>query len=581
MTTMSPGKKKPDLVSFMFAEQPDGSYVTSLRGEAVLREPLLNKGTAFSQEERAELGLEGLLPPVIETLEEQAKRMYAQYRAQPTDLLKNVYLAALRDRDEVLYYRLLADHLREMLPIVYDPTVAEAIKLYSDEYRRPRGVYLSIDDPGGIERAFANMMLGPDDVDLIVASDAEEILGIGDWGVGGGAGITAGKLAVYTAAAGLDPGRAIPVALDVGTDNEALLNDPGYVGNRHARVRGKRYDEFIDAYVTTATRMFPGALLHWEDFGPSNARRILEKYTGRICTFNDDMQGTGAIVLAAMLSAVRASGTPMREQRIVIFGSGTAGIGIADQLRDAMVRDGLDEDAATRRIWPIDKQGLLVDDMKDLRDFQQSYARPRAEVAGWAGDKHGISLAEVVKRVKPTMLLGTSTVHGAFTEEIVRTMAAGVDRPIIFPISNPTERIEAMPADLLRWSDGRALIATGIPIEPITHDGVTYRIAQANNALLYPGLGLGVVVARARRVSPGMLQAAAEAVGGMVDSTSPGAALLPQVDNLREISATVAVAVANRAAEEHLARVDLRDTVQQVQEAMWQPAYRHVHGNGQ
>ncbi|MGV9383302.1 NAD-dependent malic enzyme [Nonomuraea sp. NPDC003707] len=577
---MSPGKRKPDLPSLMFAEQPDGSFVTSLRGLAVLREPLLNKGTAFSPQERAELGLQGLLPPAVETLEEQVRRTYVQYGRQQTNLLKNVYLEALRDRNEVLYYRLLSDHLREMLPIVYDPTVAEAIRTYSHEYRRPRGVYLSIDDVDGIERAFQSLQLGPDDVDLIVASDAEEILGIGDWGVGGGAGIAAGKLAVYTAAAGIDPARVIPVALDVGTDNEALLNDPTYVGNRHSRVRGRRYDAFIDAYVTTATRMFPGAMLHWEDFGPSNARRILEKYTERICTFNDDMQGTGAIVLAAMLGAVRVSATPMRDQRIVIFGAGTAGIGNADQLRDAMIRDGLDRDTATRRIWPIDKQGLLIDDMTGLRDYQQPYARPRDEVAGWSRDEHGISLAEVVRRVKPTMLLGTSTVHGAFTEEIVRSMAAQVQRPIIFPISNPTERIEAMPADLIRWTGGRALIATGIPVEPITHKTVTYVIAQANNALLYPGLGLGVVVSRARRVSSGMLQAAAEAVAGMVDVSAAGASLLPQVDNLREVSATVAVAVANRAAEEHLARTTLRDTVQQVHEAMWQPAYRAIRGNG-
>ncbi|MGJ6967172.1 NAD-dependent malic enzyme [Streptosporangium sp. G11] len=577
---MSPGKRKPDLAGPMFAEQPDGSYVTSLRGLAVLREPLLNKGTAFSPQERADLGLEGLLPPVVETLEEQVSRSYAQYRAQPTDLLKNVFLEGLRDRNEVLYYRLLSDHLREMLPIVYDPTVAEAIRTYSHEYRRPRGVYLSVDDPAGIERAFQSLQMGPDDVDLIVASDAEEILGIGDWGVGGGAGIAVGKLAVYTAAAGIDPGRVIPVALDVGTDNEALLNDPAYVGNRHARVRGRRYDDFIDAYVKTASRMFPGAMLHWEDFGPSNGRRILERYTDHLSTFNDDMQGTGAIVLAAMLGAVRVSATPMDEQRIVIFGAGTAGIGIADQIRDAMVRAGLDQETATRRIWPVDKQGLLIDDMKDLRDFQRRYARSRAEVHGWSEDASGISLAEVVKRIKPTMLVGTSTAHGAFTEQIVRTMAAGVERPVIFPISNPTERIEAVPADLIRWSDGRALIATGIPVEPITYNGVTYVIAQANNAMLYPGLGLGVVVARARRVSPGMLQAAAEAVGGMVDVSTPGASLLPQVDNLREVSATVAVAVADQAAEEHLARTDLRDTIQQVQDTMWQPAHRPVHGNG-
>ncbi len=567
MVTMSPGNRKPGATRPAFAEQGDGGYVTSLRGLEVLREPLLNKGTAFSPQERAELGLDGLLPPVVETLDEQVRRSYAQYQAQPTDLLKNVYLEALRDRDETLYYRLLGDHLREMLPIVYDPTVAQAIKTYSHEYRRPRGVYLSVDHPEDIEQAFENLGLGPDDVDLIVASDAEEILGIGDWGVGGGAGIAAGKLAVYTAAAGIDPDRVIPVALDVGTDNEALLNDPTYVGNRHARVRGGRYDDFVDAYVGAATRMFPGAMLHWEDFGPSNARRILEKYTGRICTFNDDMQGTGAIVLAAMLGAVKVSGVPMRDQRIVVFGSGTAGIGIADQLRDAMMRDGLDQETATRRIWPVDRQGLLTEDMKDLRDFQVPYARP----AGEGGD-----LEEVVRRVKPTMLLGTSTAHGAFTEKVVRAMAAGVERPIIFPISNPTERIEAMPADLIAWTDGRALIATGVPIDPITYKGITYVIGQANNAMLYPGLGLGVVVSRARRVSPGMLQAAAEAVGGLVDVTLPGASLLPQVDNLREVSATVAVAVVKQAAEEHLARTELRDPVQQVQEAMWQPCYRPV-----
>ncbi len=568
MVTMSPGNRKPDAARRAFSERDDGSYATSLRGLELLREPLLNKGTAFTAEERGELLLDGLLPPVVESLDQQVARVYAQYRAQPTDLLKNVYLEALRDRNETLYYRLLGDHLREMLPIVYDPTVAQAIETYSHEYRRPRGVFLSIDDPGGIEGAFGNLGLGPDDVDLIVASDAEEILGIGDWGVGGGAGIAAGKLAVYTAAAGVDPDRVIPVALDVGTDNEGLLNDPAYVGNRHSRVRGRRYDDFVDAYVTAATRMFPGTMLHWEDFGPSNARRILERYTGRISTFNDDMQGTGAIVLAAMLSAVKVSGLPMRDQRIVVFGAGTAGIGIADQLRDAMVRDGLDEEEAVRRIWPVDKQGLLTDDMSGLRDFQVPYARPAGEGGG--------GLEEVVARVKPTMLLGTSTAHGAFTEKIVRTMAADVERPVVFPISNPTERIEAMPADLLRWTDGRALVATGVPIDPITLNGVTYVVGQANNALLYPGLGLGVIVSRARRVSKGMLQAAAEAVAGLVDPTLPGASLLPQVDNLREISATVAVAVARQAEQEQLARTTLRDPVQQVQDTMWHPRYRPV-----
>ncbi|MDH2424931.1 NAD-dependent malic enzyme [Sphaerisporangium sp. TRM90804] len=577
----------------VFREEPDGAYVTSARGMEVLRDPLLDKGTAFTQAERAELGLDGLLPAAVQSLEEQARRAYEQYLAQPSDLLKNVYLTALHDRDEVLFYRLLADHLREMLPIVYDPTVGEAIKRYSHEYRRPRGVYLSVDDPGGVATAFANLGLGPGDVDLIVASDAEEILGIGDWGAGGAIGIAVGKLAVYTAAAGIDPARVIPVALDVGTDNPALLEDPFYVGNRHARVRGRAYDDFIETYVSTVTGMFPSAVLHWEDFGPGNGRRILEKYAGRVATFNDDMQGTGAITLAALLSAVRASGTPLRDQRVVVFGAGTAGMGIADQLRDAMVRDGLDAETATRRVWAVDKQGLLTDDMPDLRDYQVPYARPAAEVASWAGagarpgrgaasgaastaGEGGIGLREVVARVRPTMLVGTSTARGAFTEEIVREMAARVERPVIFPLSNPTERIEAMPGDVLRWTGGRALVATGIPVGPVTVDGVTHVIAQANNALLYPGLGLGAVVARARRISAGMFSAAAEAVAGLVDVRAPGASLLPQVDNLREVSAAVAVAVARQAAEEGLARADLHDIPAQVAAAMWSPEYHRL-----
>ncbi|KAB1916274.1 NAD-dependent malic enzyme [Micromonospora sp. AMSO31t] len=557
-----------------FQESGDG-YRTTARGREVLETPLLNKGTAFTPEERQALGLEGLLPSAFLSLDEQAERAYAQLHAQSNDLLKNVYLEALHDRNEVLYYRLLADHLRELLPIVYDPVVGQAIKQYSHQYRRPRGVYLSIDAPERIEDAFGNLGLGPDDVDLIAASDAEEILGIGDWGAGG-IDIAVGKLAVYTAAAGIDPARVIPVSLDVGTDNEDLLNDPLYLGNRHSRVRGKRYDEFIEAYVTAATKLFPKAMLHWEDFGPSNARRILERYRDRVCTLNDDMQGTGAIVLASALSAIRVSGTPMREQRVVIFGAGTAGVGIADQLRDAMVRDGADRDASTRRFWCVDKQGLLIDDMRDLRDFQVGYARPAAEVAGWKRGAAGIGLADVVAQVKPTMLIGTSTVHGAFTEQVVREMAAHVQRPIIFPLSNPTERIEAMPDQIIPWTDGRGLIATGIPLPPVTYNRVTYAIGQANNALVYPGLGLGAIVARARRISDGMLEAAADAIAGMVDVATPGASLLPQVENLRTTSATVAVAVAKRAAQEGLAQVTLTDPVQQVQDAMWQPTYRQV-----
>ncbi|GAA1502077.1 oxaloacetate-decarboxylating malate dehydrogenase [Dactylosporangium maewongense] len=552
----------------------NGAYVTTARGAEVLGTPLLNKGTAFTHEERTALGLEGLLPPAVLSLDDQVRRVYEQYHRQPSDLHKNVFLAMLQDNDEVLFYRLLAEHLREMLPVVYDPTVGEAIKRYSHEYRRPRGVYLSVDEPDRVEKALSDTGLGADDVDLIVASDAEEILGIGDWG-SGGIDIAVGKLAVYTAAAGIDPGRVIPVALDVGTDNGELLNDPDYLGNRHARERGRRYDEFIDAYVRAATKLFPNALLHWEDFGPSNGRRILERYRDQVCTFNDDMQGTGAIVLAAALSAVRVAGTRMRDQRIVIFGSGTAGVGIADQLRDAMVRDGADRDTAIRQIWCVDKQGLLTDDMTDLRDYQTPYARPAGEVAAWRRDGR-IGLRETVANGRPTMLVGTSTVHGAFTEGIVKEMAGHVDRPIIFPLSNPTERIEAMPDQLIAWTGGRGLVATGIPVPPVTYQGVTYGIGQANNALLYPGLGLGAIVARAKRISDGMFAAAAEAVAGLVDVSTPGASLLPHVENLRDVSATVAAAVAQRAADEDLARAELTDPARQVRDAMWQPEYRPV-----
>jgi malate dehydrogenase (oxaloacetate-decarboxylating) len=541
------------------------------RGRSVLRDPHLNRGTAFTREERIALGLEGLLPAGVSSLEEQARRSYEQYSAQPTDLAKNDFLAALHDRNEVLYYKLLEDHLTELLPVVYDPVVAQAIERYSREFQRPNGVYLSIDDVGGIERAFANYGLGADDVDLIVATDAEEILGIGDWGANG-MDISVGKLAVYTAAAGIHPDRVIPVMLDVGTDRESLLNDPLYVGNRHSRVRGARYDQLIKAYVETASRLFPNALLHFEDFGPSNARRILEQYRDTARIFNDDMQGTGAITLAAILAGMRAAGTRPAEQRVVIFGAGTAGVGIADQIRAVIARDGVSEDDATRRFWCVDKQGLLVDDMDDLRDFQQGYARPRSEVADWGRDGT-IGLLDVVERVKPTILVGTSTQGGAFTEQVIRAMAKGAQRPLIFPLSNPTERIEAVPADVIEWTEGRGLVGTGTPWAPVTWKGTEYRIGQANNALIYPGIGLGTIVARAQHVTDGMLLAAAEAIAGLVDARRAGAGLLPQVENLRAVSATVAVAVANQAVSDGVAQ-PLTDPVQAVQDGIWQAAYR-------
>ena len=544
---------------------------------AALTNPLTNRGTAFTLEERTKLGLTGRLPSAVETLDQQVARCYRQLKSLTTDLHRYIYLDQLHSRNEVLYYRLLTDHLPEMLPIVYDPTVGEAIKMWSRDYRRSRAVYLSIDRIEDIEASFATLDMGPEDVDLLVVSDAEEILGIGDWGVNG-TDISVGKLAVYTAAAGIHPERAIAVNLDCGTNNELLLNDPDYLGNRHSRIRGERYDEFIAEYLRVAAKLYPKALLHFEDFGPSNARRILVENRDKYRIFNDDMQGTGAIVMAAVVSGLKVTGQTFADQRLVVYGAGTAGTGMADQIHAAMVRDGLSEDEARRRVWLIDRNGLVTDDMPGLPGYQAAYARPAAEVVDW--ERHGgtIGLLETVKQVKPTILIGTSTDHGAFTREVIETMSAGVERPIVLPLSNPTERIEAMPSDVIAWSKGRALVAVGIPVDPFTYDGTTYTIGQGNNALLYPGLGLGVIVSGASTVTDGMLLAAAQAVAGQVDPTELGAALLPPVENLRASSATVAVAVARQAAADGVATVEPDDLIQAVQDAMWQPVYQALPG---
>jgi len=555
-----------------------GSYETKARGMAVLTTPLLNKGTAFTAEEREALGLTGLLPPVISTLEAQVTCAYAQYQRLPDALGKNIYLTALHDCNEVLFFRLLSENLREMIPIVNDRTVGLAMQQYHHECRRPRGVYLSIDHADAIEEAFGNLRAGPDDIDLILATDAEQIFGIGDWGVGG-IEISIGKLAIYTAAGGIDPTRVIPVMLDVGTNRDSLLADPMYPGNRHARVRGERYDVFIDAYVKAVTKLFPNALLQWEDFGPGNGRRILERHRRQIRTFSDDLQGTGAITLAAAASAMRICGTLLRNQRIVIFGTGVAGIGIADLIRDVMIDGGLSSEDATRRIWCVDVHGLLTNDMGDkLHDYQASYARPAAEVKSWRRGEtaRAIGLAEVIRQVRPTILIGTSGTANAFTETIVRDMARHTERPIIFPLSSPPALAEATPADLIAWTEGRALIATGSQFTPVTHRGITHVIGQANNAMLYPGLGLGTIVSRSRLISVGMLTAAANALSSLVAVRLPGASLLPHIDDLRSVTVTVAVAVAEAAAAEGLAQVKLDDIVQQVEDAMWQPEYRQI-----
>jgi len=538
----------------------------------ILKNPLTNKGTAFTLEERARYGLTGRLPVAVETLEQQAARAYRQYSGYESDIEKYVYLDQLHNRNEVLYYRLLTDHLVEMLPIVYDPTVGEAIKKWSRDYRRSRAVYLDVNHPENVRASFETLGLGPDDVDLLVVSDAEEILGIGDWGVNG-TDISVGKLAVYTAAAGIHPDRVIAVNLDVGTDNEQLLNDPAYLGNRHARVRGERYERLIDTYLQVASEMFPRALLHFEDFGPGNARRILVKNRERYRIFNDDMQGTGAIVMAAVISGLKVTKQGFADQRLVVYGAGTAGTGMADQISAAMERDGLSREEARKRVWLIDINGLVTDDMQGLPDYQQEYARPAAEVSSWKRQDGKIGLLEVVKQVKPSILIGTSTDHGAFTKEVIEALCAGVERPILLPLSNPTERIEVLPSDAIPWSGGKALVATGIPVEPVSYQGTKFHIGQGNNALLYPGLGLGVIVSGARHVTDGMLLAAAQAVAGQVNPQELGASLLPPVDNLRASSATVAVAVAKQAVAEGVATRQHDNWVQAVQDAMWQPAY--------
>ncbi len=556
----------------------DGTFEISARGFDVLHTPQINKGTAFTAQEREALGLTGLLPPAVLSIEQQAERAYELFAMQANDLAKNRFLTAMRDRNEALFFYLVASHIVEMLPVIYTPTVGLAIQQYSHQFRRPRGIFLSIDRPEEMEEAFRNAEAASDgsDVDLIVATDAEAILGIGDWGVGG-IDICIGKLSVYTAAAGIDPSRAIPVVLDVGTDRQSLLDDPLYLGYRHPRVRGERYRAFIDTYISTALRLYPNALLHWEDVNATNARWILTTYRSSICTFNDDIQGTAAVVLAAVMAAMKVAGSRIRDQKFVIFGAGTAGCGTADLLVNAIANEGLSREEATRRFWCVDRCGLLVDDMPGLHDFQKRYARPAAEVAQWNRDgERGITLEEVVRRVAPSVLIGSSGVTGAFGESIVRQMAKGTPRPIILPLSNPTALAEAVPADLIAWTDGKALIATGSPFQPVIYGGATYDIGQANNAMLFPGLGLGTIVTRPRLISDGMFMAAAHAITEMVDASHLGASILPPVSNVRDVSIRVAVAVAKQALREGLARVNPPDVAAAIRNAMWEPRYRPI-----
>jgi malate dehydrogenase (oxaloacetate-decarboxylating) len=540
------------------------------RVPAALISPSVNRGVGFTREERRQLGLTGRLPSAVLTLEQQADRVWRQLQSVATDLARNLLLEQLRYRHELLYYKVLIEHLPELMPVVYTPTVGEAIQRFSDEYRGQRGLFLSIEELDDIEAAFTTFGLGPDDVDLIVCTDAEAILGIGDWGVGG-IQIAVGKLALYTAGGGIDPRRCIAVSLDVGTDNEQLLQDPFYLGNRHARRRGSDYDEFIKRYIETAHQLFPHAILHFEDFGPANARMILESYGADHCVFNDDVQGTGAVVVAAVYGGSRVTGIPMRDQITLVFGAGTAGIGVADQIRDAMVADGISEEQATSQIWPIDRQGLLFDDMDDLHDFQVPYAKNRRQLGVAADDRVG--LVDAIKMASPTLLLGSSTVFGAFTREVVEAMAGSCERPMIFPLSNPTSRMEAMPADLLEWSNGKALVATGSPAVPVEYQETTYTIGQANNVLVFPGLGLGIIVAGARLLTQGMLHAAAKTVARQANPRSVGDSLLPDVQDLSAVSTAVAEAVYHAAVEDGVATRTHDDVMQTILGIRWLPKY--------
>ena len=533
----------------------------------ILNNPFANKGTAFSMAEREKLNLVGLLPPVVQTLEEQMERTYLQYQKKAKNLEKRVYLMTLFNTNRTLFYALMAQHIEEFMPIVYDPVVADAIRQYDELFMKPQDAgFLSIDHPEDIEKSLRNASEGRD-IKLIVVTDAEAILGIGDWGVNGVA-IAIGKLMVYTAAAGINPNEVLPLVLDVGTDNKQLLDNPLYLGNRHERVRGKKYHEFVDKFVETAERLFPNLYLHWEDFGRPNAAAILERYQNKITTFNDDIQGTGIVALAGILGALNISKQKFTNQCVMVFGAGTAGAGIAHQIYEEFMQQGLSSDEAKQHIYLVDKQGLLTDDMTDLTEGQQFFARSTSDLQVPLP-----TLLAAVRAIRPTILIGTSTCPGAFTEEIVKEMAAHTERPIIFPLSNPTELAEAKASNLIEWTDGRALVATGIPSSPVNYKGVTYTIGQANNALMYPGLGLGVIASTAKLVDQPLLSAAAHALGGIVNASQPGAAVLPPVNKITSFSQHLAEVVAQYAIDHQNTRENITDARAAVERMKWYPSY--------
>lgn len=536
----------------------------------ILNDPFLNKGTAFTEAERKQYHLTGLIPAQIRSLREQTDFTYKQVESKDSNLEKRLFLMEIFNTNRILYYKLFSEHVAEFMPIVYDPTIADSIEHYSSLYMNPENAaFLSIDDPDSMKESLKNAANGRD-IQLIVVTDAEGILGIGDWGTDG-VDIAVGKLMVYTAAAGVDPSKVLPVVLDVGTNNQKLLDSPVYLGNQHKRVRGDQYFDFVDQFVQTTKGLFPDVYLHWEDFGRSNAAKILNEYKDKMVTFNDDIQGTGIIVLAGILGALQISKQKLADQRYLSFGAGTAGAGITKRIFDEMVEQGLSEDEARSHFYMVDKQGLLFDDDDTLTPEQKPFARKRSE---FANADQLTSLAAAVSAIHPTILVGTSTQPDTFTEAIVKDMAAHTERPIIFPLSNPTVLAEAKAEDLIKWTDGKGLIATGIPADDVTYKGVTYQIGQGNNALIYPGLGLGTMAAKATVLNDEMISAAAHSLGGIVDSSKPGAAVLPPVTRLAEFSQTVAQAVAKSAIDQGIARVETKNPVEAVENIKWEPEYQ-------
>jgi len=536
----------------------------------ILNNPFLNKGTAFTLEERKELGLIGLLPPYVQTIEEQAAQTYAQMQTKANDLEKRLFLMEIFNTNRTLFYYLFSQHLKEFNPIVYDPTIADTIEGYSDLFVDPQYAgYLDINHPENIEATLKNAA-GGREIRLIVVTDAEGILGIGDWGTNG-VDISVGKLMVYTGAAGIDPSMVLPLVIDAGTNREELRNNPNYLGNRHERVRGDRYYDFIDQFVQTAERLFPKLYLHWEDFGRLNAANILEKYRKQIPTFNDDIQGTGIVTLGGIFGSLDISGEKLTDQVYLCYGGGTAGAGIASRVLREMVSEGLSEEEAYKRFFMVDKQGLLFDDMDDLTPEQKPFAKKRADFSN--ADKL-TDLLEVVKTVKPTILVGTSTQPNTFTKEIVEAMCENTERPMIFPLSNPTKLAEASAKDLIEWSDGKAFVATGIPADTVSYKGVDYVIGQANNALIYPGLGLGMLASEASLLTDEMIGAAAHSLSGIVNPGQPGAPVLPPFKYVADVSIKVAEAVAKKAQEQGLARAKETDMAKAVRDFKWYPEYK-------